>query len=527
MVTGNHSSSGEGGNGHESRDPQPAASAPESGDERLRLLSGVWEASTEHSIVAVDREGAIELWNEGAHRLYGYTPEEIIGRPLAVLHTPEDVEAGLPARILRQSLEAGEWEGTIERVRKDGSRFTARVVKTVRRDASGQPVGLLIISSDISDELRLTKQLETARSYAQSLLESAPDAMVIVDVSGVISLVNAETETLFGYTREELIGQRVEMLMPARYHGHHTGHRQGFFASPRSRPMGAGLDLWGVRKDGDEFPVEISLSPLRTEDGVQVTAAIRDVTQRKRDELALRDANAQLEAANLAKDNFLASMSHELRTPLNAILGFTGTLLMELPGPLNAEQSKQLRTVQTNGRHLLSIINDLLDLAKIESGKVELHMEQVECRALLEETAAGLSSLAEEKGLALELRLPRNEVMVCSDRRVISQILINLVNNAIKFTESGVVGIELTVPGAPASEVRVTVSDTGPGIHPEDQDRLFAAFEQLDHGTARQEGTGLGLYICRRLCELIDARITFESELGQGSRFTLRLAPGQ
>jgi len=218
-------------------------------------------------------------------------------------------------------------------------------------------------------------------------------------------------------------------------------------------------------------------------------------------------------------------MSHELRTPLNAILGFTGTLLMGLPGPLNAEQGRQLKTVQTNGKHLLAIINDLLDVAKIESGKVELNIEQVGCQALLEEVGSGLRSLAEGKAIELDLIVPSAEIEVRSDRRVLSQILINLTNNAIKFTDEGSVRVQLNSEAGEASElVRFSVTDTGHGIKADDQERLFAAFEQIEtSATRRYEGTGLGLYICRRLAALIGGSISFESEFGHGSTFTLEL----
>ena len=253
------------------------------------------------------------------------------------------------------------------------------------------------------------------------------------------------------------------------------------------------------------------------------------MTERKRFEQTLQEKNIELENASLAKDRFLASMSHELRTPLNAVIGFTGTLLMKLPGPLTEEQEKQLRTIQASSRHLLSLINDLLDLAKIESGNVELKMEPVSCQAIIEEVSTTLRNLAETKGLHFEVGLPDHEITVRTDRRSLTQILINLTNNAIKFTERGSVRLELREQQNNGDSVaEISVTDTGLGIRQEDQPKLFQAFMQVDSSSTRAyEGTGLGLHVSQKLASMIGGRIAFESEYGRGSKFTVSLPLSQ
>jgi signal transduction histidine kinase len=249
----------------------------------------------------------------------------------------------------------------------------------------------------------------------------------------------------------------------------------------------------------------------------------REALNQRGDEL--RQTNAKLAAASEAKDRFLATMSHELRTPLNAIIGFTGLLQMKLPGPLNADQEKHIGIVQTSAQHLLSLINDLLDLARIESGKVELKPEPVVAQHVVNEVIEALRPIAEGKGLELASRAPATAVSINVDRRAMFQIVMNLANNAIKYTDSGSVSIELAEHiDDDRLRAEISVADTGVGIKEEDKTRLFNAFERVGDSDARRESTGLGLYYSLRLTELIGGKLTFQSEYGQGSTFTLYLS---
>ncbi len=241
--------------------------------------------------------------------------------------------------------------------------------------------------------------------------------------------------------------------------------------------------------------------------------------------IEIAQKNLQLQDISRTKSEFVANMSHELRTPLNAVLGFTGTLLMRLPGPLTEDQDKQLRTIQTSARHLLSLINDLLDVEKIESGKFDIRLEEVVLQSVVREVFETLQPLATQKKLEFRMSLPKVDIRIQTDRRALSQVLINLLNNAIKFTESGHVSLQLTRRRAGnLGTVAVVVSDTGIGILPERQGQLFQAFTQLDASSTRSfDGSGLGLYLSRRLATLVGGHLNCKSEYGKGSVFTLAL----
>ena len=479
-----------------------------------QLASGLLEAAPD-AIVGVGADGTIVLVNAQAERLFGYRRDELIGQRLELL-VPESARNVHPAHRgayvhdpRPRPMGAGmELAGR----RRDGTEFPAEISLSAIETDEG-----MIISAAVRD----VTSRKRAEEKFRGLLEAAPDAIVGVNSDGHIVLVNAQAERLFGYRRDELLGNRLDVLVPDRSRGIHPARRASYIADPRPRPMGADIELAGRRKDGSEFPAEISLSAIETEEGLVVSAAIRDVTERKLIEKELRDKNAQLEQVSRAKDTFLANMSHELRTPLNAIIGFTGTLLMELPGPLTNDQARQLRTVEQSGRHLLAIINDLLDLAKIESGSVELDLEPVDCTSVIGSVMTSLRPLADEKRLGFEADVPTEPVIVRSDSRALGQILINLVGNGIKFTDSG--SVRVALQAQPACGPSIVVSDTGPGMSDDELQRIFTAFERGRTARRGHEGTGLGLHISHKLADLIGARISVESTAGAGSTFTLTL----
>lgn len=386
------------------------------------------------------------------------------------------------------------------------------------------------------------KSLATDNRYRR-LLESAPDGIIEVDGHGRIVLLNSQAERLFGYKREELLGKTIELLIPERFRGRHPGHRENYRAHSVIRPMGSGLDLRALRANGTEFAVDINLSPFHGENGPGVICVIRDVTDRKAAEeqikilnqsleqrtrdlavinTELEKRNREVEKANRLKSNFLATMSHELRTPLNSILGFSDLLAEQTAGPLTSKQGRFVEHINESSRHLLALINDILDLSKIEAGRLELKYEIFDMDVAADEVLSNIRPLATMKRIRLEVEFGPAPT-ICADRTRVKQILYNLLSNAIKFTpEEGHVRFSAR---SMDSLLCVSVADTGVGIPVEEQISIFEPFHQL---MARpnyiREGTGLGLSITKLLVEQHGGRIWVESKPGKGSQFHFTLS---
>lgn len=502
--------------------------------------------SANFSSIATDAKGVIQIFNVGAERMLGYVaadvmnkitpadisdPQEVIARAKALsseLGTP--ITPGFEALVFKASRGIEDiYELTY--IRKDGSRFPAVVSVTALRDDQGAIIGYLLIGTDNTarklveaEQKKLDQRLRDQQFYTRSLIEANIDAIMATDPGGIITDVNKEMESLTGCTRDELIGAPFK----------------NYFTDPERADAAIRLmlrekkvtdyELTACGRDGRKTEVSLNATTFydreRTLKGV--FAAARNITERKRNEQALQETNVELESAksiaekaNQAKSDFLSSMSHELRSPLNAILGFAQLMDSSTPPPTTS-QKESIEQILQSGWHLLELINEILDLAVIESGKVSLSPESVSLAEVMSECQAMMESQAKSRGINMTFPQFDQPVFVRADRTRLKQIILNLLSNAIKYNkEKGLVTVDCTM--STPTRFRIRVSDTGAGLPPEKVAQLFQPFNRLGQEACGVLGTGIGLVVTKRLAELMDGVLGVESTVGEGSVFWCEL----
>ena len=349
--------------------------------------------------------------------------------------------------------------------------------------------------------------------FFRNLLESAPDAMIIVDEQGLISLVNGQALKMFAYRREEMLGEPIEMLLPKAARSAHVALRDSYTTDPKLRPMGPNMDLFGLRKDGSEFPVEISLSPVNTDSGKFISSVIRDVTARREMEQEIKAAQEAAERANKANSAFLAAASHDLRQPVQALSLLNGALRRTV------KDERALQMVENQDASLTAmtnLLNSLLDISRLDAGAVQPEWEEFPMQRLIDRLSAEFGRQAQNKGLRFSAGSCAS--IIRSDPNLLAEVLTNLVSNAIRYTDKGEVAMSCSkVDG----HCELKISDTGVGIESDQLDAIFREFHQCKSPGASKQGFGLGLAIVRRLTDLLDHPIEVESEPGKGSRFTV------
>ena len=555
---------------------------PEPGLEAGALQTAIFN-SANFSSIATDAKGVIQIFNVGAERMLGYTaaevtntitpadisdPQELIARAQALsdeLGTP--IAPGFEALVFKASRGIEDiYELTY--IRKDGSRFPAVVSVTALRDARNAIIGYLLIGTDNTarkqveaEQKVLDQRLRDQQFYTRSLVESNIDALMTTDPSGIMTDVNKQMEFLTGCTRDELIGA------PFKNYFTDPDRAEAAIKLVLREKKVTNYELTTRARDGTTTVVSYNATTFYDRDRKLqgVFAAARDVTELKRIEKALQHKNVELEGASRMKSEFLANMSHELRTPLNAIIGFSEVLKDGLVGDMSPQQRGFITDIFSSGQHLLSLINDILDLSKVEAGKMTLDIETVPVHASLENCLSIIREKAANRRVRLVMEVGDDVGSIHADVRKVKQIVYNLLSNAVKFTEGGQVTLRASrVTGADVGHVsaawasrvlhpggapdenadgamsvakkdigladkdraflQVSVADTGMGIAPDRLEQLFKPFSQIDSGLARKfEGTGLGLAMVKILAELHGGSVAVESAIGEGSRFTVWL----
>jgi PAS domain S-box-containing protein len=441
-------------------------------------------------------------WDELMYRLYGYSPSE--RRPPAELWNqslhPED-----RGRCEQESTDAlagtRGYDTEFRVVTPSGAVRHLRSTARTAEDKYGRAIQLIGVTFDVTERKRADEKFRLA-------IDAAPTGMLLMNLTGSIVLVNAQIEQLFGYTRDELLGNQIEMLVPARFRANHPNFRVEFFGAPTVRKMGAGRELYGLRKDGSEVPIEIGLNPLHTSEGEFVLSSIVDLSQRR--------------AMERLRTDFVSTVSHELRTPLTSISGSLGLLQSGAMGSLSEKAEAMIRIAYNNSARLVRIINDILDIGKLEAGQLALQIVSVSLSELLQQAVESNAGYAQKYDVRFLLDDGTDNDRVLADPDRLMQVVTNLLSNAAKFSPPGTDVLIRLRPRA--LTMRVEVEDHGPGIGDAFKDRIFEKFAQADASASRRfEGTGLGLSIARKLIIAMNGSIGFSTVVGKGTIFYLEL----
>lgn len=486
-------------------------------EEALRREALIWSQISD-GVIVTDMRGRITHWNPGAERMFGFAADEAVGRSPTFLY-PESVRDGLIADIRKSMRDEGRWSGEIHFVRRDGKHGVAATVIFPLTDREGRRVATIGVNHDITDRRRAEDALRHREVRFRSLIENVLDVITVLNPDGRMVFGSPSVERVLGYKREHLHDTSMFRLIHCDDVARVRIAFEDAIHDPKLTPM---IEFRLRHGDGHWLTVEaIGRSLLHDEAVRGVVINLRDVSERKRAEEAMREAKEQAEAANRAKSQFLANMSHELRTPLNAIIGFSEVLGQEYVGPLTGKQREYIEDIHQSGRHLLDLINDVLDLSKAEAGKLELNEGAIDMHHLVTSALAMVRERAEAGDVTLVDKVEDGLPALRGDGRKVKQIVLNLLSNAIKFTPSGgrvTIDVALLDDGG----MGVTVKDTGIGMAEEDIPVALSSFGQIDSSFSRKfDGTGLGLPLSKMLTEMHDGALTLQSAPDEGTSVTV------
>jgi two-component system sensor kinase FixL len=500
---------------------------PTAADERAKGIDPLVDSLLDLAIIRLDLEGRIASWNAGAERITGWRADAILGRHFSVFYPAEDIAAGKLERELRLVRETGRYEEQGLRLRRDGSSFIAHVTLTPLRDEAGELVGYAKVSRDITEHRAAEDALRAREAHLRSILETVPDAMVVIDEAGRIQSFSAAAERLFGYENTEVLGQNVSILMPEPYRTQHDSYMARYMTTGERRIIGIGRVVVGQRKDESTFPMELAVGEMRSDNRRYFTGFVRDLTERQKTETRLQELQSELVHMSrfTALGEMASTLAHEINQPLTAIANYLkgsrrilermeGEHVPMLRDAVNQAAEQALRAGQVI-RHLREFVS---------RGESERHIESLP--KLVQEASALALVGAKEKGVRVSFRLDPDAPLVLADRIQVQQVLLNLIRNAIEAMQDRP-RRELVVSTTALPQdglVEVCVRDTGTGLAPEVAAQLFQPFV-----TTKKHGMGVGLSICRTIVESHGGKIWAESKPGEGTafRFTLRAVDGQ